>query len=97
MNVCTFVGEITSLVEREWVNDDFCWIQLKVPEHYTNSRGERKVDYTSIKLHVFSTAAKYLEKNARDGDNIAVRAMYKNDHEGGYFRINEFKLLKDRD
>ena len=97
MNVCTFVGEIICVVDREWTTDDACWIDIKVPEYYTNSRGERKVDYTTVKLHVFSTAADYLEKNADKGDNIAVRAMYKynSGHNENYFRINEFKLLKD--
>ena len=97
MNVCTFVGEITCVVDREWTTDGACWIDIKVPEHYTNSRGERKVDHTTVRLRVFSTAADYLEKNAKCGDNLAARAMYKWNpgHCENYFRINEFKLLKD--
>ena len=88
MNVCTFVGDISRL--RNF--GGYTEIDIEVPEHYTNSRGEKKVDWTIINCRAYSTAGDYLQKNARHGDTIAVRAMFKNEN---YFRVNEFKIIKD--
>ncbi len=94
MNVCTFVGKIVYMK----MAGEYLFLQVSVPEHYTNSRGEKKVDKTQILLHAYSTAGDYIEKNASHGDTIAVRAIAKNDPFepcGGYFRINEFQIIKD--
>jgi single-stranded DNA-binding protein len=88
MNVCTFVGDISRLEDF----GSYAEIDIDVPEYYTNSRGEKKVDWTVVPCRAYSTAGEYLTKNARRGDHIAVRAMFKSND---YFRINEFKIIKD--
>lgn len=92
MNVCTFVGEIAELT----IQSDSTEINIKVAEYYTNSRGEKKVDYNLVPCVAYSTAGEYIKRNAKRGDNIAVRAMYVGDNYYDYvFRINEFKIIKD--
>ena len=96
MNVCTFVGKIRSVTPREYTNKDYCHVDIDVPEYYTNSKGERKVEWTDLVCYVYSTAADYIETNAKNGDDIAFRATYKFDNglsHSHYFRINEFKIL----
>jgi len=92
MNVCTFVGKLDNIS----VWDNFTEVFIRVAENYTNSRGENKTEYTTVVGRAYSTAGEYLAKNARRGDNIAVRAMFKSGAEPRhYFRINEFKIIKD--
>ena len=94
MNVCTFVGKIWRI--SNW--GSYVNVDIYVEEHYTNSKGEKKVESVLISCRAYSTAGEYTEKNAAKGDHIALRGMLKtdrNDCTEQYIRINEFRLIKD--
>lgn len=96
MNVCTFVGEIIGFLDLEEKGLD---VQISVSERYTNSRGEKKTEKLIVYCKAFSSAAKYIQKNAKKGDAIAARCSYYYNHDVGYlcdyyFRINDFQIIK---
>ena len=97
MNVCTFVGRFRRCFGTV---EDGLFILITVYERYTNSKGEKKIEELPVCLKAFSTAATYIEKNAKRGDTIAARCVYcipdwRNASEDHYFRINEFEIIKD--
>lgn len=95
MNKSTFYGKVNAVsYNPEYKRMD---ISLSVEEIRKNSKGEKVIEYISVPLSAWDTAAETLWNYASPGNYLLVKdASFRDGKRGepSHFRINDFKIIK---
>lgn len=97
MNNCIFYGQITSgptLTNQTGIN--VVNLTLCVEKRRKKTGAPCKIDKSFLPFVAYDTAAKTIAEYAQEGDFLLIsESCAKNDPQGIYFRINEFKILQN--
>ena len=97
MNNCSFFGKISKMALSYQDSVPCMDLELSVENFRKSKSGKKIVENSYLVFVAWDSAAETLNANAKNGDFLLVKeAEARNwDDDRIYFRINEFKILKN--
>jgi hypothetical protein len=94
MNRCSFFGKLNT-IHHISNSVDCVELILEIESKRKGNNDIKKMDYENLHFMAWGTAAISILKNIQIGDYmLVIDATARNDKGKGYFRINEFKIIK---
>lgn len=101
MNHCCFYGKIASKTKEIIDAVDYIKIKLIVEKYRKNKNKDTKKDFSILMLEAWGSASITIDNYSEIGDYLlvsdATAKNLNNSAENVYFRINEFKIIKNFD